>query len=68
MKTSFFESKEEIKDKIEQFSKGVAKPPSEGTVKVMVELGVQRGELNEGMKAEIKTEHSNNQQTAGIVF
>ena len=46
----------------------MAKPPSEGTVKVMVELGVQREEFNEGMKAEIKPENSNNQQTAGIVF
>ena len=36
-------------------------------MKVMVELGVQR-KFNEGVKVEIKPEHSNNQQTAGIVF
>ena len=49
--TSFFESKQELKDRIEEFSKGVAKPPSESTVKVMLELAISQEQLALALKA-----------------
>ena len=49
--TSFFESRNELKEKIEEFSKGVAKPPTDFTVKVMLELAITQEQLDLALKA-----------------
>ena len=48
--TSFFKNRKELKEKIEEFSKGVAKPPTELSVKVMMELAVTQDQLNTAIK------------------
>ena len=51
-----FDSKKELKERIEEFSKGVAKPPTEFVVKVMLELAVTQVQLGQAMRTAAETQ------------
>ena len=56
MTRTVFDSKKELKERIEEFSKGVAKPPTEFVVKVMLEMAVTQEHLDQAMRTTSETQ------------